>query len=241
MRLVHTSDVHLDMCFAASGLPPDVGNRCRASLRNAFEDVLHYAASWPADAVLIAGDLFEHGRVRPATVDFLLAAFERIQPLPVFIAPGRHDPCTGDSPYRTESWPENVTIFRTPEWVACALADTALTVHGFGFDAPPPPADPFDRLDVPEDGRIHVGVAYVPKDDASGVPFRIEALAEAGLRYLALGSAHEGAAGDGVGPVLWRPRRPRFSRNRRAQLPGRRGRRARSSGTVYTKLPDRVS
>jgi len=55
MRLIHTADVHLDMCFASAHTPPGFGNRRRQSLRDVFHTIIRRAGEWPADVLLIAG------------------------------------------------------------------------------------------------------------------------------------------------------------------------------------------
>ncbi len=195
-RLVHTSDVHLDACFAAPGMPAGFGNRRRQSLRDVFHRIVAQAGEWPADALLIAGDLFELERVTRDTVAFLRHEFERIPDVPVFICAGNHDPATPQSPYVMESWPENVHIFRKPEWESCALENLPLTVHGFGFDGPGVSANPFGSLQVPRDGRTHVAVAHgserghQPPGKESYAPFDADEAAPEGLTYLALGHFH---------------------------------------------------
>jgi len=160
MRLVHTADIHLDASFAGTGMPAAFGNRRRQSLRDVFRSIVSRAGEWPADALLIAGDLFEQERVTKDTVAFLIGEFWSIAHVPVFIAPGNHDPYTPDSPYACEEWPENVHVFDQPVWQACSLADRPLVVHGFAFDGPDISSSPFGKLAVPDDGRVHVAVAH---------------------------------------------------------------------------------
>lgn len=196
MRLIHTADVHLDASFAGSGMPPGLGNRRRQSLRDVFRQILRRAAEWPADAVLVAGDLLDSERANRDTIAFLREAFEETRPIPVFIAPGNHDPFMPGSPYLTESWPANVHIFDRPEWSARELEDTPLTVHGFAFDGPDISMNPFGALAVPKDGRIHVAVAHgsersrQPAGKMSYAPFDVATAAAEGLNYLALGHFH---------------------------------------------------
>src|SRR6185436_20063981 len=128
MRIVHTADIHLDMCFSPLGLPAGFGNRRRQSLRDVFRRVVRRAGEWPADALLIAGDLFEADRVSRDTIAFLVSEFRAIPQVPVFIAPGNHDPFTPASPYATEQWPKNVTIFRSASWESVPVHGGALTV-----------------------------------------------------------------------------------------------------------------
>lgn len=196
MRLIHTADVHLDRCYAAERLAPGEANRRRQRLREAFREVARRAGEWPADALLIAGDLFELERVTRDTVAFLQAEFASIPHVLVCIAPGNHDPFTARSPYATETWPENVVIFSRPEWTAHEAPGRPLTIHGFGFDGPDPSANPFGALRIAEDGRIHAAVAHgsemgrQPADKGVYAPFRAADAAAPGLAYLALGHLH---------------------------------------------------
>lgn len=204
MRLIHTADIHLDASFAASGMPPTFGNRRRQSLRDVFSRILRRAAEWPADAVLIAGDLFELERVSRDTLVFLRESMRKLSPIPIFIAPGNHDPFTRTSAYALETWPSNVLIFSQPRWQAHALKHLPLTVHGFAFDGVDISENPFGKLQVPRDGRIHVAVAHgsekghQPPDKASYAPFDAGTAVPSGLHYLALGHFHAYTPIDGA-------------------------------------------
>jgi DNA repair exonuclease SbcCD nuclease subunit len=72
--------------------------------------------------VTIAGDLFERERLSPDTAAFLVGEFERLAPIPVFIAPGNHDAADASSLYQRGRWPENVNIF-----VSSRLVERPLT------------------------------------------------------------------------------------------------------------------
>lgn len=196
IRIIHTSDIHLDACYAQERLPAAFGNRRRQSLRDVFHAILQRAAEWPADAILVAGDVFEQDRVTRDTIAFLRSALEAVHPIPVFIAPGNHDPAIPNSPYRTETWPDNVTVFTSPEWRSVPLDDTPLTVHGFGFDGPDISTNPFGALTLPNDGRAHVAVGHgsemgsIPPGKGAYAPFRAADATPEGLAYLALGHFH---------------------------------------------------
>ncbi|MGH7490940.1 MAG: metallophosphoesterase family protein [bacterium] len=117
--ILHFSDLHLDANFASSYLPARVARRCREQLRQTFRRILELAASRKADAVTIAGDLFERERLSHDTAAFLCAEFEKLAPVPVFIAPGNHDAADAVSLYQRGRWPENVNIAIKPtmaEW-----------------------------------------------------------------------------------------------------------------------------
>ncbi len=204
IRLIHTADAHLDECFAGAGLPPGYANRRRQQLREVFSLIVERAGQWPADALLIAGDLFELDRVSRDTIAFIREQLAAINHVPVFIAPGNHDPYIAHSPYVTEAWPENVHIFAAPEWSAHQLVHAPLTVHGFGFDGAEPSRNPFGELTIPGDGRTHVAVAHgsarshQPPGKAAYAPFDGAEAATEGLAYLALGHFHSATSVDGL-------------------------------------------
>ncbi len=197
IRIIHTSDLHLDACYAEERLPAAFGNRRRQSLRDVLKRILDRAVEWPADAVLIAGDLFEVERISRDTVAFLQSAFENLGSIPVFIGPGNHDPFVTSSPYRTETWPSNVIIFSEPAWKRVDLEGIPMSVHGFAFDGLDISRNPFGTLQLPpDDGRIHVALGHgsemgsIPPGKDAYAPFRASDATPPGLRYLALGHFH---------------------------------------------------
>jgi len=165
-------------------------------VRDSFSAILDRTYTWPADALLIAGDLFEVDRVSADTLAFLRDGFDRISPIPVYIAPGNHDPFLANSPYALGAWPSNVHIFSSPYWTSRKQLDTALTVHGFAFDGYDISRNPFSELRVPDDGRTHVAIAHgsergsLPESKQAYAPFRAAEVAQGGLAYLALGHYH---------------------------------------------------
>ena len=214
MRLIHTSDVHLDACFAGGGMPTRIANRRRQSLRDVLHGILRHSVNSHADAVLIAGDLFDLERVTRDTVAFLRAEFEAIRPIPVVIAPGNHDPYVSYSPYATEAWPENVYIFTRPVWESVVLCNGALMVHGFAFDGFDVSLNPFGTLVIPSEtnvqNAIHVAVGHgseqkhQPPNGKAYAPFDADIAADPGLAYFALGHFHAATEVTGqLGVPMW--------------------------------------
>jgi DNA repair exonuclease SbcCD nuclease subunit len=195
MKLFHTADVHLDHSFAGSRVPAAIANWRRQHLRELFMELLRRAASEQAGALLIAGDLFEAGRVNRDTVAFLREAFDLARPVQVFIAPGQTDPFGPASPYATESWPDNVHIFREPAWASIPVPGQPLVIHGAACVEGGPAEPPFDRLHIPEEGAAvqHVAVVHACWRPKGAVEEKSEAPRPAlpqGVAYLALGHAH---------------------------------------------------
>lgn len=199
MKLIHTADILLDTSYSSQALTPEVANRCRRRLREALERILERAVSWPADAVVIPGGLFTQDRVSRETVAWLRQAFEKIRPIPVFIAPGPQDPWLPTSPYATEPWPANVYIFREHTWSSHTLTTHPLTVHGSAHDGSVFPQDRFKGLVVDSDDRIHVALlsgkeaALYPDVPAEEGAFSAMELQKQ-LAYVALGGHHNVAA-----------------------------------------------
>ncbi|MGH7597624.1 MAG: metallophosphoesterase family protein [bacterium] len=109
--ILHFADLHLDAAFTGSRLPAPLARRCREQLRQTLRRLVDLAKARGADAVTVAGDLFEHTRLSPDTAAFLAGEFARLAPIPVFIAPGNHDAADAGSFYQRGRWPENVNIF----------------------------------------------------------------------------------------------------------------------------------
>ena len=193
VRVLHTSDLHLDASFRATGVPSErARERCEAHLQ-AFDDAVTKAEELDAHVLAIAGDLFEDRHARPATgrhVAKRLAAWGK----PVFIAPGNHDPFRAGSLYQLLDWPENVTIFGA-DWQTCALPDLGLQVHGRGFTTPEDSKPLVEGLQVSGEG-MHLVVAHGsdvsirPDRHHPYRPFTPQDLDKLPVDYVALGHFH---------------------------------------------------
>lgn len=193
IRILHTSDIHLDASLRAAGIPSArARERCSAHLE-AFDCVVDEAARLDAHMLVIAGDLFEGVQARPSTVRHVarrLEAWAR----PVFIAPGNHDPICEGSVYTFVEWPANVTVFRGA-WESLPLRDLDVVVHGRGFTGPEEADRLFDGLAV-DGGGTHVVVAH-GSDESSRPdrhqpyrPFTTAELDALPAAYVALGHYH---------------------------------------------------
>lgn len=197
VRFIHTSDMHLDTSFAGAGFPSRLGDRKREAIRGTFRRILENARREAVNLVLIPGDLFEHDRVTPDTVEFLKQQFESLGSIPVFIAPGNHDPCCQDSPYFEDAWPKNVHIFREEEFRSVELPDMGVRVTGFGFNRPQLQEHLFQKLPVlPGDAWNLVlahgsDVSRVPAGKSAHGPFTIDEIAGKNVLYCALGHYHQ--------------------------------------------------
>ena len=134
-RLLHIADLHLDMSFAADGLPAGYGAWRRTDLRATLGRILTLARERAVDVVTIAGDLYDDQFAVPDTASFLAQQFSQIDPIHIVIAPGQSDPYTTDSLYALTRWPRNVTVFSQGRLEPSELAPS---VYVWGAACPPP-------------------------------------------------------------------------------------------------------
>jgi DNA repair exonuclease SbcCD nuclease subunit len=197
VRFIHTSDVHLDTSFSASGFSSRLGDRKREAIRGAFRRILEAARSGNVNLVLIAGDLFELERITPDTFEFLKRQFESLGEIRVFISPGNHDPCVPGSPYKEEAWPQNVHIFRTEEFQFVELPEMGVRVAGFGFTHSQLETRLFQQLPVLPGDLFNIvlchgsDISRVPEGKSKYGPFTIEEIAGKNVQYCALGHYHQ--------------------------------------------------
>lgn len=110
-RFIHCGDIHMDARFTSTGLSDIKAKIRRKEIMESFGRIITLAEKENIDAILIAGDLFEHEYVRPYTIDYIVNQIKRISDTSVFICPGNHDPYVKNSYYNLANWPENVYIF----------------------------------------------------------------------------------------------------------------------------------
>lgn len=194
-KLIHTADLLLDTCYASLALSPTMARKRRARLREVLQRIVAYTRDAKADALLIAGGLFDAAWVTRETVAFARDVFAGIAPVPVYITPGATDPIAPASPY-AQPWPENVTIFSRDEWQSIAVPGAPVVIHGIAATEPLRERLDFSRLSCPDDGKAHVALAHgrapsLPGEQAGGpLRFDTETLPAGGVHYLALGGHH---------------------------------------------------
>jgi exonuclease SbcD len=195
MRLVHVADVHLDAPFAWAGA--DGGAHRRQAIRDTLRAAVDLARAEGADALSIAGDLFEHERVTEDTARFLAEAFASLAPIPVLLAPGNHDWYGPASIYHRAAWPANVTIFREDRLRPLTLAE-GFTIWGGAHLAPAGTNGFLDGFAV-DRGGVHVGLFHGSESAAMSAesatkfphaPFTAAQIPQSGLHFALVGHLH---------------------------------------------------
>jgi len=202
IKLIHAADFHLDTPFRA--LPPDKAAERRSEQRELLSRLSGLVAEEKCDLVLLSGDLFDGDRVYYETAQALVRTLGQLS-VPVFIAPGNHDPYAARSPYLTFSWPDNVHIFTSPGMESVALPGLSAVVHGCAFTSKIRDDDPLSGFSVPEDGALHLLCVHGDVGNKTGryAPIDPASLAATGAHYAALGHIHLASGLQRAGSVPW--------------------------------------
>ncbi len=190
--ILHCADLHLEASFAAGRVPPAMGNWRRADLQATLGRILAMAREQQADAVTIAGDLYEHEYAMPDTAEQLCETLAGVAPVRVFIAPGERDPFDDDSLYALTVWPENVTIMPPGKLSRYELAP-GLWLWGAGY-ARGAHSDILDGFRVEGEGTHILLLHAAQGDPGTEGPFWVEGrgLRKAGFHLALLGHEHSG-------------------------------------------------
>ena len=203
MRLLVFADVHLDAPFTSltgltglTGAGPRLARARRRELRDTVSRICELAEHLDVDALLCAGDLYEHDRVTPDTAAFLRERFADVA-RPVFLAPGNHDWCGPTSPYAEVRWSRNVHVFDTDRLEPVELT-SGLTLWGAAHLAPANTDGFLDEFAV-DRGGVHVALFHgsersgLPQQGSGKMPhapFRAADVPAAGLHHVFAGHFH---------------------------------------------------
>lgn len=196
MRLLVFSDLHLDTPFTWADRR--VARTRRQALRTTLTRICDRAQELGVDALLCAGDLYEQDRFTPDTRMFLRDAFARLDPLPVFLAPGNHDWYGEQSLYRQVDWSRNVHIFTDARLLPVEI-DDGVTLWGAAHCAPANTDGFFDDGFRVDRGGVNLALFHgserleLPWQEvgkAPHAPFSSTQVPEAGLDHAFCGHFH---------------------------------------------------
>lgn len=184
--IIHLADLHLGAAY--NSLPAEKAEACRNRQFDCLSYVVDHANDAHADAILIAGDLFDQPLPSAATVTRAISILSRAQ-AKVLISPGNHDYLCAESPYLRKDLPSNLHVFSSAALTPYELnADTvvwgaAFTDQSASISLAPPP----------QDGRNHICLIHGDLKHPAGSynPVSVSALRASGFCYVALGHNHE--------------------------------------------------
>ena len=124
MKIIHTSDIHLDSALTSRLSPEKIKER-RRELLSGFGRLVDEARTIGAEAIIIAGDLFDSGRVSKRALDTAISIITEAKDITFFYLQGNHE---GDALVRSVTeLPENLKLFGN-EWTYFEMGD--VTVAG---------------------------------------------------------------------------------------------------------------
>ena len=132
IRILHTADWHIDAPLRS--FTDQQRRELRASLMELPGKIADLCLKEGCDLVLLAGDVFDGPYTREG-YEAVYRALERME-VPVFIAPGNHDPYREVSPWVREPWPDNVYLFRRQEISSFAIRELDCRVYGAAHTGP---------------------------------------------------------------------------------------------------------
>jgi len=201
-KFLHLADVHLDTPFQIR--TKDMRMFLRQAIREAFQRAVDLAISHKVHAVLIAGDLFDNETLSFATEKFMVEQMKRLYEaqIPVFYAPGNHDPVGVMYRRSLIEWPDNVKVFNAKKPETCPIHDRegqlVAWITGAGHESPREKDNIVKDFPHARDNAIpHIGLAHVWVTGASGegqhdryAPCTLEDVVDKGYTYWALGHIH---------------------------------------------------
>lgn len=190
MKILHSADWHLDSPL--QGFSPEQAALLKDTLLALPMKIAALCREEDCDMLLLSGDLFDGSASRHG-VNALQFALEEAA-VPVFIAPGNHDPYSVDSPWQRELWPGNVRIFTRPEMTLFTVPELNCRVYGAGYTGADCPAL-LEEFRAEGEGYA-VGVLHgdPTKGNSPYCPITSVQAQDSNLDYLALGHIHKGGA-----------------------------------------------
>jgi len=181
MKIIHTSDIHIDSALTTR-LPSDKVRERRRELLSNFPRMVEEAKVISAGAIIIAGDLFDTERITKKALDTALDVIERAERIMFFYLPGNHEGSALSNSGRP--LPKNLAIF-DKDWSYFSAGD--ITIAGRSEIC----EDMFDTLDLSAETK-NIVVLHGELRDKTSAPDVIGKKDAAGknIDYMALGHYH---------------------------------------------------
>jgi DNA repair exonuclease SbcCD nuclease subunit len=193
LRLIHTSDVHLESDTFGSG---PRGDNFRQRVRGAFRGVIDLANRQAADLLLIVGDLFDSSRVGAEALDFALGTIAAAR-MPVVMIPGNHDAHDERSIYAglaADRLPRNLHLILEPDGRTVDFPELATRLWGRALVEHSPDYRPLLGMPEPTAQTWNIALAhgFYTEDSETfrSSPITPAEIAASRYHYIALGHIH---------------------------------------------------
>lgn len=182
LRLLHTSDVHLGRSFRYLG---ERASLHQQHLKRALERVYQIAQEQKCNAVLIAGDLFDHPRVGREWVEFALNLIAAA-PCPTLVIAGNHDPAERHPFRERAALPAKLHFFATSERKPLPALELEVAAC---------PAGDESRWQTvlnrnPDGAPYQIALMHGSMPSAGEGTIPLQLVRQCGLDYMALGDWH---------------------------------------------------
>lgn len=172
-----------------SFLPPERAKEAQEAQWQALADMIGLANSRQADAVLLAGDLFDAPNPPGDLARQAMAILGRCR-CPVFISPGNHDYYHTASPYAGSYVPSNVHVFSSRLLTGVPLADGKTMVYGAAFEEDSAYISLKENLD-PDKVNLCCIHGDLLRPDSGYNPIEPREVSDSGFTYIAAGHNHQ--------------------------------------------------
>ncbi|MGH7877897.1 MAG: metallophosphoesterase family protein, partial [Candidatus Binataceae bacterium] len=193
LRLIHTSDVHLESDTLGAGAR---GDAFRERVREAFNGVVDLANQRNADLLLIVGDLFDSSRVGAQALEFTMRTIARAR-MPVIMIPGNHDAHDERSIYAAmppASLPVNLHLILEVEGRTLDFPQLSAQLWGRALNEHSPDYRPLLGLPPAAEDRWNIALAHGFYTDGGETyrssPITPQEIEASGYHYIALGHIH---------------------------------------------------
>lgn len=188
LRILHTSDIHLDDRIG-SGMNAGTG-------QVGFTAVVDRAIGLEVDLFLLAGDLFDHNRVKDPCLEFASEQLSRLN-CPVVMIAGNHDCLTDYSVYNRydpRQAGDHVVFITEEEGATVRFDDLNLSIWGRGIVDHHPEHKPLGRVPDHDDDGWYLGITHGYYVDRGAQMFSSlitpDEIERSNFDYLALGHVH---------------------------------------------------
>lgn len=193
VKILHSADWQMGLrAHHVAHVAADV----RKARLEAARNVIQAAHRLKADAVVLAGDIFEDNLVEDRLVHEVMGILDGSR-VPVYVLPGNHDALTPDAVYRRASWKPragHVNMLDGDAPVPVPGTDAVLLPAPLrqkkGMKDPTAGWSALAGLDAIRIGVAHGSLRIEGKHAADDFPIALDAVARGGLDYLALGHWH---------------------------------------------------
>ncbi len=187
-HILHTSDIHLDDKLGAKG--------DESFAQRGLMSVVDKSLELDVDLFLLAGDLFDHNRVKASCREFASEQLARVR-CPVVIIPGNHDCMTDYSVYQRYDPRDagaHINFIADEQGGVIDFTDLDLSVWGKGIVDHHPENKPLERVPERTHEGWHIGMIHGYYIERGGGMYSSlitpDEIAASQLDYLALGHVH---------------------------------------------------